>query len=232
MSHKPTLIFDDCWGSVGDTTYYHRGGKCLTRKRSKCAYPGTADQIAALAVHQRALAAWRSIDEDTQLQWGRLAKNVRPHRPPFDNEAHISGYNLFVSAYHGFATLGEEHTPSPQPFTPFPDFFLSLIDAADEDGSTLQLSFSLRLIGTQEYSRYRLLCKVQTGKPGVGISPGLMRNFLSESVPTRPESEAVIEVPADTQSGSVQVHMRYLLLDSGTGYRSMYRKLSFVADLQ
>lgn len=41
------------------------------------------------------------------------AEEVEPHRPPFDHKAYISGQNLFVSAYHGFATPGNEHVPSP-----------------------------------------------------------------------------------------------------------------------
>lgn len=38
------------------------------------------------------------------------------HRPPYGDGNSISGYNLFVSAYHGFAQLGDERVPVPRRF--------------------------------------------------------------------------------------------------------------------
>ena len=55
--------------------------------------------------------------------------------PPFDHKAFISGQNLFVLAYHGFATLGNEHQPSPVPFESFPPFAAFLGDAVKMNGS-------------------------------------------------------------------------------------------------
>lgn len=81
------------------------------------------------------LAAWREVPHQTQLVWNRLAEEVEPHRPPFDHLAHITGQNLFVSAYHGFATLGSEHAPVPVPFEKFPPFAVSLGDAVKMNGS-------------------------------------------------------------------------------------------------
>jgi len=52
---------------------------------------------------------------------------VPSHRPPYDDNHHISGYNLFVSAYHGFAQLGREHVPAPQPYPQFPSAALELL---------------------------------------------------------------------------------------------------------
>ena len=84
----PSVLISDAYGSVGDVTFYHRGGKCFYRKRSHSRYPGTAAQTSALDVHRRALAAWNRIGAR------------------FDHKAYISGQNLFFSAYHRFATLG------------------------------------------------------------------------------------------------------------------------------
>lgn len=39
-----------------------------------------------------------------------------------------SGNNLFMSAYHGFAQLGDEHTPVPAAFEDFPVFVVEYSD--------------------------------------------------------------------------------------------------------
>ena len=62
-------------------------------------------------MHRRAIAAWQSLPEEQQDLWESYSLGVEPHGPPFDHTTRISGYNLFVSAYHGFATLGNEHVP-------------------------------------------------------------------------------------------------------------------------
>lgn len=92
----------------------------------------------------RLLAARRTVPHSTQLVCNRLAAKVEPHRPPFDHLAHISGQNLFVSAYHGFFTLGNEHFPKPQRFDSFPPFAIKLSDAAD-DNVTLAIPMSIVL---------------------------------------------------------------------------------------
>ena len=125
----PSVLISDAYGSVGDVTCYHRGGRCYYRKRTTGNYLGTAAQLSALDVHRRALAAWRPVGQSTQEIWNKLATQVEPHRPPFDHKAHITGQNLFVSAYHGFATLGNEHIPVLQRFVKFPPFAVCLADA-------------------------------------------------------------------------------------------------------
>lgn len=95
---------------------------------------------------------------------------------PFDHKARISGNNLFVSAYHGFATLGNEHTPSPVPFEPFPSFIVRILGASATDG-TLYLNFKLETDNPN--GRYRLLTKIRLPQPGGGRNPGAMRNYLA-----------------------------------------------------
>lgn len=88
---------------------------------------GTAAQLDQAQVHHRAILAWQHLPHSVQLQWNHYARSVPSHRPPYDNNHHISGYNLFVSAYHGFAQLGREHIPEPQPFPEFPSAALELL---------------------------------------------------------------------------------------------------------
>ena len=176
--YRPNILFSDGFGSAGDATWYHRHGRCYTRKRCKPVFPGTAGQQAHMSVHQRAMAAWRTIPGQTQLLWNDLAEEVEPHRPPFDHKAYISGNNLFVSAYHGFVTLGNEHVPSPRAFDSFPPFAVDLVSATIAGGE-LRIQLQVPIAPVFHPVRYRLLAKIQLTEPGKGRNPGLMRNHLA-----------------------------------------------------
>ncbi len=55
----------------------------------------------------------------------------------------------------------------------------------------------------------------------------MMRNYLSASVPSGAVSEVVFTVPRKRfDISAFQLHVRYLLLDTVTGYRSQYHTLS------
>ncbi len=85
------------------------------------------------------------------------------------------------------------------------------------------------MCGTDEPSRYRILGKIQIEAPGVGRNSGLMRNCLSESVPTGTVSEIVFNVLRKRfDIDMFQLHIRYLLLDTKTGYRSQHHTLSTI----
>ncbi|MCQ2067606.1 MAG: hypothetical protein MJY68_00680 [Bacteroidaceae bacterium] len=133
----PTPIIQDCWSSIGNITFYHRNGQCFYKRKPYTQYRGTAAQLDQAQVHHRAILAWQQLPHTVQLQWRELAKSVPSHRPPYDDIHHISGYNLFVSAYHGFAQMGREHIPVPQPYPLFPVSHLQLlqIDSAGSSGS-------------------------------------------------------------------------------------------------
>ena len=45
------------------------------------------------------------IPDDIKEEWNGFASVVEPHKPPFDGSSHITGHNLFVSAYHGLPIL-------------------------------------------------------------------------------------------------------------------------------
>ena len=230
---RPSILISDAYGSAGNTTWYHRDGKCFTRKRSHSTYGGTAAQLEHLDVHRRALAAWRAVPHSTQLIWNRLASEVEPHRPPFDHQAHISGQNLFVSAYHGFFTLGDEHLPEPEAFKKFPPFSVTLSDAHVENG-TLVIPAAVRLGAEETLGRYRLLAKLQLTEPGKGCHPGMLRNYLADR--SCSDGDIFLRIPdyvacSGLDLDQYQVHGRFILLDTVTGYRSQYQQKKFIINI-
>ncbi len=231
----PNSRFSDCWASVGDITFYHRNGQCSFRKKSVCRFPQTAGQIAVSEIHRRALAAWRTLDHDVQLRWNEYAKVVPSHRPPFDGTSHITGHNLFVSAYHGFAQLGNEHIPIPKEWRPFPIVHIEFVSAVDaDDGGTLRISFKVLMEDGCDAGRYRLHLKMQLTSPGSGVRPGLMRTFIAEeNFESNADGEASVLVEDYKAIWRLslleyQVHCRYSLIDTVTGYRNNHRKMSFL----
>ena len=249
-AYDPNLLISDCYGSAGSITFYHRDGKCRWRSKSTLSFAATPRQSAALDVHRRALAAWCTIPDTEKEIWHEIARNVPPYKPPFGYGGHISGHNLFVSAYHGFHTLGNEHIPGPMEFRPFPVFVAGFMGAETVNTSDLRITLRLSMQLEKEPERYTLLCKVQLAEAGKGCNPGRMRNFLAEdvteTVPAGMSTEALqklsetvevrtvaVTIPdyrafSGTVSDSYSLHIRYMLIDRETGYRSQYQKLSAV----
>jgi len=231
--YPPNIRFSDCWSSVGGITFYHRNGKCYWRTKPAPVFSGTLGQLEHQSVHLRALAAWRTVDHQTQRQWVHFAKQVPAHRPPFLKENHISGYNLFVSAYHGFATLGNEHVPLPARFEAFPPFHAVFVSAQVVGNTDLSLRFSLFVGDAEQPFRYRALGKIQLVEVGRGCHPGKMRNFLSvEAFPDPQNPRTILFNIPDYRSvwnldlPAYTLHIRYLLLDTQTGYRNVCEKIS------
>ena len=230
---RPSLLISDAYGSVGDVTFYHRGGKCYYRKRSAGNYPGTPGQLSHLEVHRRALAAWRTLDQATQTLWHEYGKEAVPHKPPFDNQAHISGQNLFVSAYHGFATLGDEHIPTPQRFVKFPPFAVMMENGIRVNGS-LVIPTVVTMAEGLDAGLYRLLAKLQLAEPGKGRHPGLLRNYLADA--NCDAAQIRVTVPGYTEQvgfelEQIQVYARFVLLDCVTGYRSQYQDYATILQI-
>ena len=235
----PNSRFSDCWASVGNITFYHRDGQCYFRKKSACKFPKTAGQTVTSEIHRRALAAWRTLDYDVQLRWNEYAKAVPSHRPPFDNTTHITGHNLFVSAYHGFAQIGNEHIPEPQEWTPFPLMCIEFISAVEvEDEKAVRIGFKVMFEDGAYAKRYRLHLKMQLASTGAGVRPGLMRTFVAEdNCSGAPDKEVHVlianyrEIWGLSESSNYLAHCRYSLIDTNTGYRNRYGKLSFQLQL-
>ena len=233
----PSILISDCWGSMGDLTFFHWNGQCYYKNKSRGTFPGTAGQLASLDVHRRALAAWRTVPHETQKVWNSLAEPVISHKPPFDSKATISGQNLFVSAYHGFYTLGDEHCPTPTAFEPFPPHSVAFLDASLIDATLLRLRLKTFFPDGIQASRYQILMKVQLAKPGYGKKPGLMRNFLATAPCSNGEGTASFQIDNYVARWGLdldeyQVHCKYVLLDRQTGYRNNLTPLSFLIKLR
>lgn len=232
----PSVLASDVFGSAGDVTAVHRDGKVYLRKRKVGVGALTPAQLEHLEVHRRALAAWRGLDHETQLVWNEYARVVEPHRPPFDHSSWISGQNLFVSAYHGFHTLGSEHVPSPVPFESFPPFAVEVVSAASA-GDDLLLKVSVVGLEYVSASRFWLYGRVQLTEKGKGASSRVPRkSVLSlESCASSPAELVVSDWrsvwPELAGEGCFLVHGSYVLLDAVTGYRSQRRRWSFKVSL-
>ena len=229
---RPSILLSDAYGSAAEVTFYHRNGRCYTRKRVKPRYPGTSAQLEHLAIHRRAMAAWASLDSETQKLWNSYEITAEPHRPPFDHKAHISGNNLFVSAYHGFALMGDEHTPVANLFL-MPPPFLVTFDRASVVAGTLRLTVNAHVSQYDQPERYRLYARLRLTDPGRGYGVKGMRGFLAEG----DCSQRMIITISDyakiwnLSSERFQIQALCILLDSETGFRSQYCRRFEVIEL-
>ena len=119
----------------------------------------------------------------------------------------ISGYNLFVSAYHGFAQQGNEHIPVPQPFPEFPSAALEVLEIIP-GAETATIRCRLTLTDTVHPERWHLSARIQLTAPGVGCDPGKMRSCMG--IRTN-GNEFVFSVP-NPGIENCQAHIRYRLM--------------------
>lgn len=234
--YEPNSRFSDCWSSVGDTTFFHIDGVCYWKKKPVCEFAGTPGQMEQLELHRRALAAWQTLDHDVQLQWNAFGAMAPSHKPPFDGSTHITGHNLFVSAYHGFAQLGDEHVPNPAPWEEFPLLHLKFSSAVAVGDSDLQMTFRASLPECSDPTRYRVVAKLLMTEPGHTRTGGFYRTFLALSNCPLADADVRFIIPDfrnlwPVSGPSYQVHCRYLLIDTKTGYRNIFRKTSFLMNL-
>ena len=225
----PTPVISDCWSSIGDITFYHRNGQCYWKRKARTPFVGSPAQLDQAQVHHRAILAWQRQPHAVQLQWNDYARSVPSHRPPYNEKHHISGFNLFVSAYHGFAQLGNEHVPEPQPYPQFPSAAIELLQITPGTGA-VTLRCRLTLSDTVNPERWHLSTRIQLTAPGVGCDPSKMRSCRPDSI--SPESidtttstrTLTFNVTAHSNIKGYQAHIRYRLIDSITGYRNNWLK--------
>lgn len=228
---KPNVVVSDVFGSAGDVTAHHRDGKTFLRKRSGGGIrnPRTEAQAQHMEVHMRAMQAWRELDHNVQEDWNEYAKEVEPHQPPFDHSSWISGQNLFVSAYHGYFTLGDEHVPYPAKFEKFPPFTVKGLGASVV-GEDLVVRVVVPGLEHSAPGRYWLYGTLQLNHPGRGIAMVPWRSIVSSGPCGSGPVELVfkdyrsvwgLDLPA------FQVNGRYVLLDAVTGYRNQKKKISY-----
>lgn len=223
--YLPNLRFSDCWGSAGNITFYHKNGECYYRTKANPTFPATPAQQVQVSIHQRGIRAWRSLDHNEQLEWNALATNVRSKRPPFINKTYISGYNLFMSAYHGFACIGDEKVPEPKKMDSFPIITLEYKSSFIEDGNMI-ISFDVKGETDELFKRYIPVAKLQLTKVGEGLNPGKMRNHIASSSGSLSEIYFTIYDYVGYSGYSLeeyQLYMRYFIIDNLTGYRSSFR---------
>ena len=104
--------------------------------------------------------------------------------------------------------------------------------SSSADDRLIKVHFRLTICGTGEPGRYRVLGKYQLGEPGCGRNPGLMRNCLSMSAPAGECSVIEFALPDSVPALEMkQLHLRYLLLDTKTGYRSQSHSLAAIMTL-
>ena len=144
----------------------------------------------------------------------------------------MSGYNLFVSAYHGFATLGMEHVPEPVPWVDFPAIVLEDVDSALVEGANLRFRMRAYMEEVGMANTCSCLMRAQLVAPGRGRDPGKMRNTLSveAGMPGRCGFTFVIKDYVQACGLDLQeytLHCRYMLLDFRTGYRNQWKPASF-----
>ena len=216
----PTPIIQDCWSSIGDITFYHRGGQCYWKRKPKPSYNHTPARLDQAQVHHRAILAWQQLQHSVQLEWRELAKSVPSHRPPYDENHHISGFNLFVSAYHGFAQLDNEHVPEPQPFPEFPSAALEVLEIIP-GAETATIRCRLTLADTVHPERWHMSARIQLTAPGVGCDPGKMRSCMA----IRANGNEVEFRVSNPNIENCQAHIRYRLIDEVTGYRNNWKKM-------
>ena len=222
----PNLLFSDCYASVGNVTFFHIDGECYVKTKPKPIFPGTAGQQIQLSIHQRGLQEWRNLVHDEQLEWNAMAKSVRSKRPPFNNSSHISGYNLFMSAYHGLACIGEERLPEPKPLPHFPIIYLELASAEIVNEADLQIVFLNT--GDRVGDQFRIIGKIQLTAPGYGCHRGKLRNHIGTINNDGQVTFTVQNYKATSglDLQEYQVHMKYFLIDANSGHRSKENPLS------
>ena len=216
----PNLLFSDCYASVGNITFFHKDGECFFKTKARPTFPGTAGQQVQLCIHQRGLQEWRNLGHDEQLEWNALARTVRSKRPPFNTSSHISGYNLFMSAYHGLACIGDERIPEPKPLPDFPVISLEIESAKAINNTDLQVSY--RITGDNIHENLVIIGKLQLTAPGFKSHRGKFRNYVGHISSSIYVTFVMpnYRILSGLELQGYLVHLRYFLIDADSGYRS------------
>lgn len=98
------------------------------------------------------------------------------------------------------------------------------------------LCFKVKMPLEKEPSRYRLHTKIQLAAPGGGQRPGYMRMFIAKENCCDNECIIEVEIPDYKSLGgldlpSYQMHCRFCLIDTITGYRNDWTIGKFMVSL-
>ena len=130
----------------------------------------------------------------------------------------------------GFAQLGNEHVPVPQPFPEFRSAALEVLEIISGE-ETATIRCRLTLADTIHPERWHLSARIQLTAPGVGCDPGKMRSCMAtpasllEIRQNTSNREIRFTVAYRIMSCSLQAHIKYRLIDVATGYRNNWSKL-------
>ncbi len=119
-------------------------------------------------------------------------------------------------------------TRDPGPSHQAAPFAVDLLGTANVGGD-LRIQLQVPIAPVFHPVRYRLLAKIQLTEPCKGWNTGLMRNHLAS--PFDAASNATVVIPDIASQSQYQVHARFVLLDTETGYRSQYLQQSFLIQL-
>lgn len=149
-----------------------------------------------------------------------------PHSATSRHFKYISGYNLFMSAYHGLACIGEERVPEPRPLPDFPVVCLEPASAAVLNGTDLQMSF--RINGDTISDRLRIIGKIQLTASGYSCHRGKLRNHIGT---INDDGQAIFTIrnykdASGLNLNEYQMHLRHFLIDAESGHRSREQSLS------
>ena len=92
------------------------------------------------------------------------------------------GHNLFVSAYHGFAQMGNEHLPQPAVYPKFPETKITSVSGRIVGSSNLKIDCRILLLDCTDPHRFRFAARIQLTRPGGGLNQSLMRSFMGNTV--------------------------------------------------
>ena len=132
--------------------------------------------------------------------------------------------------------LDDEHVLEPVPWEEFPIVWAGFSSAEELEDGSLRIDLRTKLDGNADPTRYLVVAKLLMTEPGHTRTGGFYRTFLAISNCTSADAEVRFLIP-DFQNlwpvvgPSYQVHCRYLLIDTQTGYRSIFRKTSFLMEL-
>jgi len=111
--------------------------------------------------------------------------------------------------------------PVSQSYPEFPISSLELLATTCSNG-VATIRCRLTLTETDNPERWHISARIQLTAPGVGCDPSKMRTYMGIR---NADNEIVINVPSPNIE-DYQVHLRYRLIDSVTGYRNNWHKLS------
>ena len=101
----PNSRFSDCYASVGNITFFHRGGECYFRTNANPTFTGTAGQQVQLSIHQRGLREWRNLNHSLPSRSYTWSTHPQPSRKIQELYWHQDKRSLRSFTIHDYRTV-------------------------------------------------------------------------------------------------------------------------------